>query len=43
MKLTNGELKGTTSLLKRSTVKGMNAVGEQVKVACVKSKKKYYA
>ena len=43
MKWTNGGTKGTTSLLKRSTVKGTIAVRKQVKVTWGKSKKKHYA
>ena len=42
MKWTDGRSKGTTSLVKRSTVKGMITVGEWVEVAWGKSKK-YYA
>ena len=43
VKWTDGRSKGTSSLVKRSTVKGTIAVGERVEVAWGKSKKKYYA
>ena len=43
VKWTDGRSKGTTSLVKRSTVKGTITVGERVEVAWGKSKKKYYA
>ena len=43
VKWTDGRSKGTTSLVKRSTVKGTITVGERVEVAWGKSKKKYHA
>ena len=43
VKWTDERSKGTTSLVKRSTVKGTITVGERVEVAYGKSKKKYYA